>query len=237
MAQDGRQARWAQHNQQRRLQILDAATAVLAAHPPGAEFHVQQIAERAGLNRTVIYRHFADRADLDDAIRQHVTEHLTSVLTPAVTLEGSINEVIGRLITTYVDWTETHEALHAFAVQQAGGPFQRGIDQIARSLTELLELVLTLLGAELDDDEQALVDPLAHGLVGAVVGAVRRWAAREPQEPSAERLTDLLTRSVWNLLDGHLREIGLHIDPDLPLTDLFHAAAADRDLTPEGQPT
>ncbi len=66
---DGRQARWDKHNQARRQAILDAALAVVEAGAPGAEFHVQQIADRAGLSRTVVYRHFADRADLDQAVQ------------------------------------------------------------------------------------------------------------------------------------------------------------------------
>lgn len=219
--QDGRQARWDKHNQQRRQQILDAATTVIEGQPPGTEFHVQQIAGSAGLNRTVVYRHFADRADLDDAIRQHIIDDLTSVLQPAVSLDGTVNEVIRRIISTYVDWTVLHPGLHAFAVQEASGPAQHGIDQIAAQLTELLELAIALLGANLNDAERALVDPLAHGLVGAVFGAVRRWVTREPQEPSAAEISELLSTSVWNLLDGHARRFDLHLDPDLPLVALF----------------
>ncbi len=184
-AQDGRQARWDKHNQQRRQHILDAAIEVIGAAAPGAEFHVQQIAAQAGLNRTVVYRHFADRADLENAIRQHIIDDLTAVLAPAVSLDGTVNEVISRIISTYVDWSVAHEALHAFAVQEADGAFQRGIEQIGAMLTELLELAIVLLGAELDDNEKALVDPLAHGLLGAVFGAVRRWLTRVPREPSA----------------------------------------------------
>ena len=81
------------------------------------------------------------------------------------------------------------------------------------------------LGAELDDAEKALVDPLAHGLVGAVFGTVRRWVSREPREPTDRLLVDLLSQSVWNLLDGHARRLGLSIDPDSPLVDLLPAQA------------
>lgn len=228
-AQDGRQARWDKHNQQRRQQILDAAIEVIEAQPPGTEFHVQQIAGRAGLNRTVVYRHFTDRADLDDAIRKQAIEGLTGVLVPAVSLDGTVNEVIRRIITTYVDWTVLHPGQHAFAVQEANSPAQHGIDQIAQMLAELLELAIAMLGADLNDSERALVDPLAHGLVGAVFGAVRRWVTREPQEPSAHELAELLSMSVWNLLDGHARRFDLEIDPDLPLLALFHL--------PDEQPT
>ncbi|MAS54127.1 TetR/AcrR family transcriptional regulator [Nocardioides sp.] len=226
MAQDGRQARWDAHNQQRRLSILDAALEVIESQPAGAEFHVQQIAERAGLNRTVVYRHFADRSDLDTAIRTHIIASLTDRLTPVVSLEGTINEIIGRIIRTYVDWTEAHVALHAFAVQESGGPFQQGIDQIATMLGDLLSLAIALLGAELTEDEKALVDPLAYGLVGAALGAVGRWLARDVREPSAERLADLLSMSIWNLLDGHAKRLGVVLDPDLPLADVFAGGAA-----------
>ncbi|CAN5452682.1 TetR/AcrR family transcriptional regulator [soil metagenome] len=233
-ATDGRQARWAKHNQQRRLTILAAAVDVLEAEPVGADVHVHQIAAKAGLNRTVVYRHFTDRADLDTAIRHHIIDDLTGVLTPAVNLDGSVNEVIRRIISTYVDWTVSHPALHAFAVLGGDGPFQHGTDQIAQQLTELLELAIALLGAELDESERALVDPLAHGLVGAVFGTVRRWVTREPMEPSAYRLSELLTMSVWNLLDGHARRLGLEIDPDLPLTALFASADVAADVPAEG---
>ncbi|WP_323791732.1 TetR/AcrR family transcriptional regulator [Nocardioides sp.] len=221
MAQDGRQARWDKHNQQRRLSILDAALEVIESQAPGAEFHVQQIAEKAGLNRTVVYRHFTDRADLDVAIRAHVIAQLQAELTPTVTLEGTLNEIILRIITTYVDWTVAHPALHFFAIQESQGPFQQGIDQIAAMLSDLLEVVIALLGAELDENETALVDPLAHGLVSAVIGSVRRWLAREVREPSAARLSQLLAMSVYNLLEGHARRLGVVLDPDVQLSELF----------------
>ena len=203
--------------------------AFIEAQPPGAEFHVQQIAEQAGLNRTVVYRHFTDRADLDVAIRAHVIAQLQAELTPTVSLEGTVNEIILRIISTYVDWTVSHPALHYFAVQESYGPFQQGIDQVAEMLSDLLALVVTLLGAELDDNEKALVDPLAHGLVGAVFGAVRRWMVREVREPSAARMAELLTISVYDLLEGHARRLGVALDPDLQLSEVFSQTGATRE--------
>ncbi|MFB9315131.1 TetR/AcrR family transcriptional regulator [Nocardioides plantarum] len=221
--QDGRQVRWDKHNAERRATILDAALAVIGEGEPGAEFHVQQIAARAGLNRTVVYRHFEDRADLDRAIRAHIADDLTAGLVPEVTLDGTVNQIIRRIIAAYVDWVVAHPAAHAFAAQELSGPFEQGTDRIAHAVTDILELAIALLGAELDDDERSLVDPLAHGLVGAVFGAVRRWVSREPRLPAAPVLVDLLAQSVWNLLDGHARRLGLTIDPDLPLVELLPA--------------
>jgi AcrR family transcriptional regulator len=224
--QDGRQARWDKHNEERRAQILDAALAVIGEGEPGADFHVQQIALRAGLNRTVVYRHFEDRADLDRAIRAHILDDLTDGLIPEVTLDGTVNQIIRRIIAAYVDWVVEHPAAHAFAAQELSGPFEQGTDRIAHAVNDILELAIALLGAELDDDERALVDPLAHGLVGAVFGAVRRWVSREPRAAAGTALVDLLSQSVWNLLDGHARRLGLTIDPDLALVDLLPVAPA-----------
>lgn len=219
--QDGRQARWDKHNEERRLKILDAALDVIGEGEPGAEFHVQQIAARAGLNRTVVYRHFDDRADLDRAIRAHILDDLTDGLIPEVTLDGTVNQIIRRVIASYVDWVVDHPAAHAFAAQELSGPLEQGTDRIAHAVNDILVLAIDLLGAELDDDERSLVDPLAHGLVGAVFGAVRRWVSREPRAPEAKVLADLLSQSVWNLLDGHARRLGLEIDPDLPMAELL----------------
>jgi AcrR family transcriptional regulator len=220
-ARDGRQARWEKHNEERRQAILDAALAVLEAHPPGAEIHVQQIAVQAGLNRTVVYRHFADRSDLDRAVQNEILGDLAALLLPAVTLDGTVNEIIRRIVSTYVDWVVAHPALHRFADAEVGGPFQLGLAHIAGVVVELLETAVSLLGAELDDDEQAALDPLAHALVGAVLGAVRRWATREPRRPDAARISELLAESVWHLLHGHAARLGLDIDPDVPLDQLF----------------
>ncbi|WP_232675991.1 TetR/AcrR family transcriptional regulator [Nocardioides sp. R-C-SC26] len=219
--QDGRQLRWDHHNQQRRQQILSAAIEVIESGEPGEEFHVQQIAERAGLNRTVVYRHFADRSDLDAAIRAQVVENFTELLTPAVSLEGTINEIVLRIVATYVDWTVEHPKLHAFAVVDGGNALEMGLHRIAGSLVDLLDLAIAMLGLDLDEDEQALVDPLAHGLVGAVFGTVGRWVARAEHVPPAGRLSELLALSIWNLLDGHLRRLGVEVDPSRPLVDVL----------------
>lgn len=223
---DGRQARWDKHNQARRQVILDAALAVVEAGEPGAEFHVQQIADQAGLSRTVVYRHFADRSDLDRALQTEVLEGLTAHLLPGLTLDGTVHEIIGRIVSTYVDWAVEHPALHRLAEQaQAGtaGPLEDGINRIATVLVDLLQTAIPLLGVELDDDEAASIDPLAYALVGAVFGAVRRWVGLVPRRPAADTLSALLSRSVWHIIDGHARRLGLELDPDVPVEQLLGA--------------
>ena len=226
---DGRQVRWDRHNQERRQAILDAAIEVIQLGEPGAEFHVQQIAERAGLSRTVIYRHFNDRADLDHEIQIAILDDLWALLLPAVTLDGTIPDIIERIVSTYVTWAVEHPGLHRVAEQDTSGsdsPLQQGIERIAHQVVELIEIAVDSLGADPTDDQRAALDPLVFGLVGAVFGAVRRWVARDEQVPGADVLVGLVTESVWFIIDGHARTLGLELARDQPVEQLLASVEA-----------
>src|SRR5262245_42654891 len=139
---DGRQLRWRSHNQARRQHILDAALAVLADSEPGAEVHVQQIADRAGLSRTVVYRHFADRADLDAAVQGLALELLRAELVPALSFEGTPVEIIRRIVSAYVGWASENPSLHEFAQHdppgRGVGQMERGIQLLAGRIEDLI---------------------------------------------------------------------------------------------------
>lgn len=225
---DGRQARWDRHNQERRQRILDAALSVVEAGEPGAEVHVQQIADQAGLSRTVVYRHFADRADLDRAVQAEIVDSLYAQLLPEVNLEGTIPQIVERIVATYVGWAVAHPALHRLAEQDSStsgpGPLQHGIERIALAVAELITTAFELLEVDLGKEEEAALDPLAFGLVGAVFSAVRRWMSRPERVPSADVIIALVTDSVWYLLQGHARMLGLELGRDQQIQDLLAQA-------------
>lgn len=222
---DGRQARWDQHNLERRQVILDAAVAVIEEGEPGVEVHVQQIAERAGLSRSVVYRHFSDRADLDRAVQSSILEELWGQLLPAVTLDGTVPQIIERIVSTYVGWAAAHPALHRLAETDRSvdgtGPLQQGIEQIAEQVSTLIIVAVDTLALEITAEERAAIDPLVFGLVGAVFGAVRRWMSKPERTPSADVLVELTTRSVWLILQGHARTLGIELDPQVPVEELL----------------
>lgn len=225
---DGRQARWDRHNTERRRRIIEAAVEVFEESEPGAEVHVQQIAQRAGLGRTVLYRHFADRADLDRAVLAAVVDDLSGQLLPSVTLDGTIPEIIERIVSTYVGWAVAHPALHRLTERDPGpdGPLQQGIERIAQQVVALVVAVVETLDLEISDEQREAIDPLMFGVVGAVFGAVRRWMGRPVRTPAAPALVSLVTDSVWFILDGHGRSLGLELDPRLPVEELLARAAS-----------
>lgn len=225
---DGRQARWDKHNLERRQSILSAAIAVIEAEEPGVEVHVQQIAERAGLSRTVVYRHFNDRADLDRAVQTEILDELSGLLLPSVTLDGTIPQIVERIVATYVGWAVAHPALHRLAEQDSSrdgtGPLQQGIARIAEQVAILIVTAIDSLEVEISAEQRAAIDPLVFGLVGAILGAVRRWMSKPERVPAANVLVELTTQSVWYILRGHAACFGVDLPPDVPVEDLLARA-------------
>jgi AcrR family transcriptional regulator len=225
---DGRQLRWDSHNQARRQHILDAAIGVLADAEPGSEVHVQQIADRAGLSRTVVYRHFADRADLDAAVQGRALELLRAELVPALSFEGTPVDIIRRIVSAYVGWASEHPSLHEFAQQDPPGPgigqMEQAIQQIAGQIEDLINVGVEVLNVRLTEDDVAALDPLVFGLVGAVFTSTRRWLSRAEQRPDRESFVELVTEAVWLQIAGMAAGRGVELDPDVPVEALLEAA-------------
>lgn len=225
---DGRQARWDQHNQVRRQVIIDAAIEVLGQSEPGAEVHVQQIADRAGLSRTVVYRHFSDRSDLDAAVQSAVLELLRAQLVPALSFEGTPVEIIRRIVAAYVGWAAAHPALHEFAQAdppgQGQGQMERAIGHIAGQVEDLINVGVEVLHVDLKEHEVAALDPLVFGLVGAVFTSVRRWLSRPDRAPTAEQFVALVTEAIWLQIAGMALGRGVELDPEVPVERLLEAA-------------
>jgi AcrR family transcriptional regulator len=225
-APDGRDERWAAHREERRAQILDAAIAVIERTPEGEEIHVRSIAGEAGLGRAVLYRHFADKADLDRAIQRRILQMLMDALVPEFALSGTIEQIIERIVHAYVDWAAAHPALHRIGAAESQDAERLGdVLQTTQQIGGLIAMLVTsgasLLEVELTDQDRQILDPLVFGIVGQAVGTVRFWLAREVREPSVEVLAAHLARSVWFQIDGHARDRGVVLDPQTSLDDLI----------------
>lgn len=232
-APDGRQARWARHNRERRQVIIDAAIEVIGTSARGDEVHVQQIADQAGLSRTVVYRHFGDRADLDRAVQADIVDLIRGELIPALSLEGTPVEIIRRIIAAYVGFAVEHPGLHRFVErplpqeESAGSALDAAVSQIATQIEQLITLAVDTLDVELEEAATQALDPLVFGLVGAAFNAVRRWLGRPVVEPEQEVFVDLLTEATWLQIAGMARVRGLDLDPDVPLEQLLASTPAD----------
>lgn len=220
---DGRQLRWQRHNDQRRQQVIDAAVLVLEEQWPTTEVRVQQIADKAAINRSVLYRYFNDRTDLDVAVQQEICRRIRDALVPAITLDGTARETVHRIVGAYVGWTTDHAALVRFAEQSIPGashrPFDAMIELIAAQVEELIEGLLDALGGTPSSEARASLEPWIFGLIGGVMASVRRWTDRPVLRPEPTRFTDVIAQSVWHQCEGLATANGITI-PELPLERL-----------------
>lgn len=220
---DGRSTRWSAHNDAQRDRIVAAA---IALYDEGnVEASLQEIGARAGLSRSVLYRQFADRRELEHAVQQQILDVLLDRIAAAIVLTGTIRETLRRAAATYIAWAAEHPRLHQLGDldSAASGPLSRAIDQISAQIAETMVVTFRLSGAHVSDADVAATDPLAHGLVGAVFAIVRRWVHLGAKVPDVEHLTDLVVESAWAVIDVRLRAYGLSIDPDAPVESLFPA--------------
>lgn len=222
---DGRRLRWLAHNQARRRVIIEAAIRVLERAEPGEDVQVQLIAEEAGLARTVLYRHFHDRVDLDLAVQQAICKDLGERLLETLTYEGKPVDIIRGVVSEVVGWAVEHPTLFWFVELELPGPgphpLSVAIEQIAEQIEALMNTVVDYFGVELSANDRASLDPWVFGLIGAVFSGVKRWRSRLEIAPDASAFAHMLAESIWVQVDGMAKMRGLVV-PDVPLVELLH---------------
>lgn len=222
---DGRQLRWQKHNDQRRNQVIDAAVLVLEEVWPTSEVRVQQIADKAGINRSVLYRYFKDRTDLDVAVQQEICRRIGDALLPSLDQDGTPREIVHRTVHAYVSWTADHAALVRFAEQSIPSATHRPVDSmielIAAHVEQLVEHLVEALDGTLSAEFRASLEPWIFGLIGGVMASVRRWTDRPVLTPEPAIFADVIAQSVW------LQCEGLAITRGITIPELSRAQLAD----------
>lgn len=220
-APDGRSTRWDDHNAGRRARILDAAIELV--QQAGGDVAVRDISARARVPRSVVYRIFRDRDDLDEQVRAEIVARLMRVLSPALEPHGTIRETINTAATTYVQWVSDNPLLHQFL---GTGSARRGTTgsrvvsgtrtAIARRVQAMIEAAGARTGAH-----AALAEPLAFALVGLVDGSVNVWVNHAGARVTSRTLSEFLADSIWAMLAAHGPSLGFALTPDTPASEVL----------------
>jgi AcrR family transcriptional regulator len=208
---DGRRLRWTQHRAIRREAFVVAGADAIDRFGPRAS--AEQIAEVAGVSRTVLYRYFRDREDLRLAIADHVADRVVQSVLPNlnVTPESTPRQVIEAVISVIIGWLDEHPNLYYFLRSRRDGTSLKSVEStLADRVAALLKVFVMFFGIDADQAE-----PGAYGIVGLVEATGSWWLSRRSM--SREKLTELLCGGVWNLLDGTARASGIRIGYDEPL--------------------
>ncbi|MBO0880121.1 MAG: TetR/AcrR family transcriptional regulator [Mycobacterium sp.] len=199
----------------RREQIIDAARAVIEEYGPDAL--TGQIAQRAGLARPNVYRHFASKDELDQAVAGNAYQELRAEIRSRLDLSGTPADVIRAPIAVQVTWADRHPNLYRFLLSRGYQRSSRRRQAERREFAADLAVVGEHYFPHFADDPDAAA-ALVAALGGLIDASVLGWLSRRTE--TRERLIDRLTTQVWLLIDNHLRDVGVQIDPAVPLPQL-----------------
>jgi AcrR family transcriptional regulator len=193
-------------------QIVEAARS--AIEEDGPEALTSQIAKRAGLARPNVYRHFASKDDLDHAVARSAYQELRAEIRVRLELCSTPIDVIRAPIEAQVIWADKHQNLYQFLVSRGHqNRFQQRFAQRSHFAAEINEAAAQYVPG-LDDNSDA-TKAILVALTGLFDASVLWWLSRPVG--TREQLIDRLTAQTWLILDHHLRELGIHVDPAAPL--------------------
>ncbi|GAA4808589.1 TetR/AcrR family transcriptional regulator [Nocardioides caeni] len=219
MTADGRHARWEQHREAQHRRIVDAAIEIIEDGDTSPS--LAEVGRRAGLARSVVYRHFSDKASLDKAVADHIIGEVRQEISAALQLRSSLRETIRDAFAAYVAWATLHPALHALQDDAAAADLVRGaLDGLAAQVADLYVAGFTAAGADVTEADRLTTTPLAHGLVSGVFAMVGKWVRQGAKVPSPDNLVAITVELVVAMTTTRLAAYGVTLDPDAPLFDL-----------------
>lgn len=163
---------------------------------------MDEIAAQAGVSKPILYRHFADRADLWLAVGKHVTDELLLAMSTQLSVDRPPRETIAGVIDTYLALIEEDTEIYRFVVH--GSFADRGLtsELVHTHMALMAEQVARVLGDRLRDAgvDSGGAEPWAHGMVGMVQAAADWWIDRRSMSRGA--LVAYLTSMICNGIEG-----------------------------------
>ncbi|QIM20237.1 TetR/AcrR family transcriptional regulator [Phycicoccus sp. HDW14] len=178
---------------ERRAQLLDAAQAVFVQSGYHAAA-MDEIAERAGVSKPVLYQHFPGKLDLYLALLDTHCETLEQLVRSALeATDGDNEQRVRATVAAYFDFVSREDAAFrmVFESDLTSVPQVRArLDAVELTCAEAIsEVIAEDTGV---DDERALL--LGSALAGMAQVAARHWLAQDGDIPEGEaaRIISLL---------------------------------------------
>lgn len=201
LAQNGdrRRTRWQDHRAQRRAELIAAAVQAVVRFGPDVD--MEQVATVAGVSKPVLYRYFADKAQLWTAVGEHVGKVVVDAVAPVVAKVDAEYELVAATIDAYLGAIETQPDLYQFVVHHSGAPgMPHVIASSARAIAAELARVIGDRMRALGLDSGG-AEAWAYGIVG-LVQSVGDWWILHGRPMSRAALTDYTAALLWHGLSG-----------------------------------
>lgn len=181
----------------RRAQLLAAAREIFVA----AGYHsasMDEIADRAGVSKPVLYQHFPSKLDLYLALVSQAADELVAAVRAAISSTNDNDARVHRTVNAIFEFVGGQDRAHrlVFESDLAGNA---DVDRIMDAMTEACVQACTVPIITDTGIDPAHGRLLAAGLVGLSQVSARFWIAQEqvvPQEHAVEMVYTLAWRGI-----------------------------------------
>jgi AcrR family transcriptional regulator len=178
----------------RRAQLLGSARDVFAAQGYHAAA-MDDIAERAGVSKPVLYQHFPSKLELYRALLSTYAEELVARLRGAITKISDNEQRVRGAVSAYFDFVAVDGESYRLVFESDLRSEPEAAEILDRALTECIDLVADAVTTDAGlDRERARL--LAVGLVGLSQVTARYWLDSGQAVPKNEAI-ELMSRLAW----------------------------------------
>ncbi|ABW10375.1 transcriptional regulator, TetR family [Parafrankia sp. EAN1pec] len=184
----------------RRFQLLGAAREVFVAQGYHAAA-MDEIAERAGVSKPVLYQHFPGKLDLYLALLDEHSEKLVSAVRAALASTTDNHIRIERSIRAYFDFVADPSGAHQLVLESDLRSEPAVRQRVENTSAQCVRAIAATIVADTGLPQEE-ADLLAMGLVGLAESGARWWLLRDGRV-SKERAVESLVELAWRGIAGY----------------------------------
>ena len=184
---------------ERRRQLLDAALEVFVSQGYHAAA-MDEIADRAGVSKPVLYQHFPGKLDLYLALLDQSVDELVETVRNALRSTSDNKQRVAATFSAYFEYVASEGQAYRLVFESDLSNEAAVRERIARGQRECAEMISQMVrqDAGLDDDEAHLV---SVGMVGLAQVTARYWLSTRDHIPR-EAAEQLIARLAWRGISG-----------------------------------
>jgi AcrR family transcriptional regulator len=185
--------------QERRRQLLDAALEVFVSQGYHAAA-MDDIAERAGVSKPVLYQHFPGKLDLYLALLDQSVDELVASVHAALASTGDNKQRVAATFTAYFEYVAGEGQAFRLVFESDLSNETAVRERLERGQQECAQMISQMVSqdAGLDEDEAQL---LSVGMVGLAQVTARYWLTTR-DHIERETAEQLVARLAWRGISG-----------------------------------
>jgi AcrR family transcriptional regulator len=184
---------------ERRRQLLDAALEVFVSQGYHAAA-MDEIAERAGVSKPVLYQHFPGKLELYLALLDESVDALVETVRGALRSTADNKQRVAATFSAYFEYVAGEGQAFRLVFESDLGneaAVRARLERVQRECAELVSQVVSQ-DAGLDEEEAHL---LSVGMVGLAQVTARYWLSTQDRIPR-EAAEQLVARLAWRGISG-----------------------------------